>query len=246
MLVDFEITNNIGILSLNRPGTNSLNLELLKEIYNNLCMIEENKDIRVVILQSKLPFGFSSGLDLGGLFNRNDINKTTENVYNAIYQVYKISQKILSSPIIYIASLTGGVIGSSITIAASCDLRIAANNTWLWVPDPRYRGLLAEGGIEIMCELIGASRTAMLNLTNERFNAKIVHEWGLFYKLVERDEIKTHTLSCAEKISNFSYSSLKYTKKMINSGFNHQFPEKMMKDFLKPEKTAKWLSKYMK
>ena len=126
-----------------------------------------------------------------------------------------------------------GLKWSAITIIVSCDLRIAADNTWLWSPDPRYRGLLAEGGVEIMRQRVGASRAAMLNLTNERINAITANEWGLFYRLVSKDKLKNNTLELAEKISKYAFDSLKLTKKMLNKTLNHKFDGAMLKDFLK-------------
>lgn len=57
-----------GVMKLNRPPVNSLNLEFLTELNIQLDKIEQNKDINGVILTSTSPNVFSAGLDITEMY----------------------------------------------------------------------------------------------------------------------------------------------------------------------------------
>lgn len=231
MLTKVEFLEKVAVIKLDRPGTNSLNHEILDNLLDCLNLAESRKDISVVILSSSLSFGFSSGLDLGSYFVRNDKDKTCENIFAAVQKVYEINSRIINSQKVYIAGISGPVIGSAASIVFACDLRIAADNTWFWMPDPQYGGLLADGGVELLCELVGYSRAAMLALTNDRINVKTASDWGLIYQVVPKQELENKTFLTAKRISQYSDISLGLTKKIIDKKITASQKE-MLKEVL--------------
>jgi len=53
-----------GILKMNRPPANALNLELVSQLQAGLEELEHDKNVHAVVLQSALPSIFSAGIDL--------------------------------------------------------------------------------------------------------------------------------------------------------------------------------------
>ena len=153
-----------------------------------VCWASEHKTIKVVILASKLSFGFSSGFDLRSLI---DVQQFiyAEKVYNAVYTSFQIAKTIVQSSKIFIASIAGPIIGSAASIVFSCDFRIAAPGAWFWLLDTQYGGLLADGGIALLAKLAGNSRAFMLGLTNDRVNLGEADQWGLIYKFTELQKL---------------------------------------------------------
>ena len=162
MYVDKEIKDSIGYIWLNRPRTNSLSHTLLEELLEAVTAFDAENEITAVVLSSRLPFGFSGGLDLGSFYVSGEHELTGSNVYKAVYLTFQINRKIVSSDKILIAVLSGPVIGSAASIAFSCDIRIADSGAWFWLPDPQYGGLLADGGLEMLTRHIGNSRACTL------------------------------------------------------------------------------------
>ncbi|MEF2965914.1 enoyl-CoA hydratase/isomerase family protein [Paenibacillus sp. M1] len=219
MFVDMEVRGgSVGIITMNRPATNSLNILLLSELSQAIDAFEEQKEIHVVLIKSSLSFGFSSGLDLGSFYKAGDREKTGWNIYNSVKQVFDINQKIVKSAKIYIAVLSGPVIGSAVSIALSCDLRIANETMWLWLPDPQYGGLLADGGSEMLAHLIGSSRAKMALLTNDRISAKKAWDWGLIYDMPDGPNLELISLNISRRLASYSYATLRETKKAFNDG----------------------------
>jgi len=245
MYIDVKIEENVCFFYLNKPGTNSLDQKFLDELYDKVCWASEQDTVKVVVLTSKLPFGFSSGLDLGSFMDDRQA-VFAEKVYNAVYKSFQIAKAITQSPKIFIAALSGPVIGSAASIAFSCDFRIAAPGTWFWLPDVQYGGLLADGGIELLTKLVGNSRSFMLGLTNDRMNLDAADKWGLIYKAVDLKELDETTFSIAKRLYGYSFRTLSSHKKIINEGLLTDFREEQLNEILASEDTYKKLQSYMR
>ncbi|WP_313558770.1 enoyl-CoA hydratase/isomerase family protein [Ruminiclostridium cellobioparum] len=244
MYVDKEIKDSIGYIWLNRPRTNSLSHTLLEELLEAVTAFDAEDEITAVVLSSRLPFGFSGGLDLGSFYVSGEHELTGSNVYKAVYLTFQINRKIVSSDKILIAVLSGPVIGSAASIAFSCDIRIADSGAWFWLPDPQYGGLLADGGLEMLTRHIGNSRACTLALTNDRINADRAFSMGLLYRLFNRENLQQEAVKLAKRISEYSKNTLSLSKKIINKNVLESFEDKMLKQVLVSEDMIKRLSDY--
>lgn len=245
MYVEFESEGAVGVLKLNRSRTNSLDPAFLTEISDILTQLETLSELQCVIMTSELKFGFSSGLDLGALFTTDDSQQTAHNIAQAVGQVYQISQQIIRSPKIFIAALTGPVIGSALSMALSCDLCIATSNTWFWVPEPQYGGLAADGIIETLNQKIGAARAAMLLLTNERFDAKTAGEWGVLYQIVDHSQLNETARALARRLAKYSGLTMAATKELINVGMTGPFEQDKLRQLLRTDESYRRLMPFM-
>ncbi len=244
MYIDIKIQDNICSIYMNKPGTNSLDQKLLDELYKKVQWAIEQKNIKIVIIMSKLSFGFSSGLDLGS-FMDNQQTVFTDNVHNAVFTSFQIVELILHSPKIFIAALSGPVIGSAMSIALSCDFRIASKNTWFWLPDVQYGGLLADGGIDILTKTVGSSKAFMITLTNDRFNINEAYNMGLIYKITEFQKFEETSFLFAKKLCGLSFNTLIKHKEIINKGLLSNFQEKQLLEILNSKDTFQRLKSYI-
>jgi len=244
MYIDTDVREDVCFIYLNRPDTNSLNQILLDELYNKVCWASEQENVKVIILTSRLSFGFSSGLDLGSFMSQQ--TGFAGKVYNAVHKSFQIVKSIVQSPKVFIAALAGPVIGSAASIAFGCDFRIAAPGTWFWLPDTQYGGLLADGGIELLAKLTGNSRAFMLALTNDRINIDDANKWGLIYKIEEKSKLDETAFSTAKRLCDFSFKTSSLHKKIINEGILNKFHEDQLKEILSSEDVYKRLRSHIR
>ena len=245
MYIDVKTQDDVYLLCLNKPGTNSLDQALLGELFDKVCWASEQDTVKVVVLTSKLPFGFSSGLDIGSFMDERQ-TVFAEKVYNAVYKSFQIVKAITQSPKIFIAALSGPVIGSAASIAFSCDFRIASLGTWFWLPDAQYGGILVDGGIELLVKLTGNSRAYMLGLTNDRIDLDEADKWGLIYKIIEHSKLEETAFSLATRLSGLSFNTLSSHKIIINERLLSDFREDQLKKTLALDDTYHRLQTSMK
>jgi enoyl-CoA hydratase/carnithine racemase len=211
------------ILELSKAPANSLDLRYLKELYGILCRVERNSNITGVLLKSSFKTCFSSGLDLRKLAALSP-GRQKRNILRAVWFVYKIVKRIIKSKKIYTASVSGAVVGSAVSIIMACDFRFGQPDTWFWLPDPMYGGLLADGGISLMKKSLGIPRAKLLCLTNKRINALEALHFGILHEIKKVSDAESYTTCFSKQLASYSYNTLQLTKALLNKNLLEPFP----------------------
>ena len=85
-----EKTDNIGIITLNRPEVlNALNINLLKELDDVLNNLEKDKNVNAIIITGKGNKAFSSGADIKEMLELN--SKIDSNSIDKLRQKYYLN-----------------------------------------------------------------------------------------------------------------------------------------------------------
>ncbi len=87
-----------------------------------------------------------------------------------------------------IARINGWCLGAGLELAASCDLRIAADNAAFGMPEVRL-GIPSVVEAALLPRLVGAGRARWLVLTGETIDSKEALSWGLIEKLFPAKEL---------------------------------------------------------
>ena len=83
--------DEIAVLKMNAPPINALSSNLLKELEESIQTLEQNEDIRGMILTSAKPGIFSAGLNLFELYNNDEesLVKFWTQVQDTWFTLYK-------------------------------------------------------------------------------------------------------------------------------------------------------------
>ena len=215
--------NPVEKLVLDHPPANALNMTVLRGLLGEIKKMDRDPQIRVVHLQSGNPYLFSSGLDLNGLLHTGRW-RTALRIYKAERLVYRIVRAIRRSKKLYIAELNGSVIGSAASIALACDFRMGNQDVWFWCPDPKYGGLLADGGLLLLRDSVGLENARKLCLSMERIQASDALAYGCLHRMVDRDALTDTVHFFASELTSRSAISLCQTKRMLNRPARLHFP----------------------
>lgn len=215
-MIDESTIGKIKLIRLYKEPMNAFDLLFLQQLLTVLKRIEKEDAIHAVVITSGMDTIFSSGLDLRSIsshltrFHRMELVK-------AIRLMYKIVQVILKSHLIYMVGMTGATIGSAVTFALASDLRFMTEKAWLWIPDPQYGGVLADGGMDLLRSICGASMTKKICLTNERINSNIAKQLGLVHEIMPAGDTEQYLLNYMGQLtSKYSMVTLQNTKRICN------------------------------
>jgi len=212
----YEKEDGIGLVTINRPETlNALNSEVYTELYDVFQKIEEDSDVRVVILTGSGERAFVAGADIAEMQPQNSIE-----INGFINIIREASDYIsnLSKPVI--AALNGFTLGGGCELAMCCDLRIASEKAKLGQPEINLGVIPGAGGTQRLPRLIGMSRAKELIFTGDIIDAKTAFMMGLVDKIVPPDMLMAETKELAKKIMSKSGVTLALAKKAMNSGAN--------------------------
>jgi enoyl-CoA hydratase len=211
MSVDLEIAEGIAHIVLNRPDKlNAINGPMLDVLEHSLDTIEERDDVRAVLLSGR-GRAFSAGFDLGGDGPRDpdSVRRELERDFDVIMRFWDCSKPT-------IAAVHGYCLGSSMEIAAVCDITIAAADSRFGAPEVKY-------GSGIVCLvlpwLVGLKNAKELLLTGDNdVDAERAQAMGLVNRIVDPDALAGESLALARRIAANDALAVQLTKKAINRG----------------------------
>ncbi len=201
---------SICTLTINRPEKrNSLTPEILRLLTEEFLRLGKNTEIRCVVIRGSGDRAFCSGYDITA------ISEEEIAIENG-HPLTEAMQAVKSYPLPVIAMINGHAFGAGLELAATCDLRVCADDAKLAIPPVKLGVTYHYSGIKQFLNLVGPGFTRELFLIGNPVDAKRALEKGLVDHVVKRDKLEEFTYGLAEGISENAPLSMISMKKMIN------------------------------
>src|SRR5437660_8429136 len=172
-MVELLREGGVARIFLNRPQkVNALDSALLDALASTVDSLSADPALRVVVLAGR-GRAFCGGADVSEMAALN-----AASAREFITRIHRACDAIRRLPVPVVAQLHGAVIGAGLELAASCDLRIAADGTRFAMPEVRL-GIPSVVEAALLPRLVGSGRAAWLVLTGEPIDAQRAYERGL-------------------------------------------------------------------
>ena len=171
-------------ITIERPQTlNSLDLPTLAALRYAAEEVTERSELKVVVVRGR-GRAFSSGVDLSllGTGERN-----ARSVGEAGLATIEAFDEI---PAVTVAALQGAVVGGGLVLAAACDLRVAAEDTYFSIPEVDLGLPVGWGGVARLVREIGPALTRELIMTCRPFTANEAKEAGFLNRVVPSSDLE--------------------------------------------------------
>ena len=206
-----EFQGSIAIATLHRPSRrNALSLELMQELIGLLGILEQDAEVRCVILAAAGK-AFSSGHDL------TEMVACELSEYRELFDTCtRLMEKIQSIPQPVIAEVQGMATAAGCQLVATCDLVVASDDATFATPGVKI-GLFCSTPMVALSRAIGRKRAMQMLLTGDPIDAETAAEWGLVNFTVGADELRDATLRLAKRIIMSSSLTLGVGKRAFYS-----------------------------
>lgn len=206
---------SLGWIYLNRPDKlNAINQQLIKEVRQSIEDLINDQEVRVIIITGNGK-AFSAGADISQFKELNG--------YTA-WQFAKNGRELMdfieNSPKPTIAMINGYALGGGLELAMACDIRIAAEEAQLGLPEINLGIYPGFGGTQRLIRLIGKGKALELMLTGDRIPAKEAERLGLVNKVVPLKDLEQETKNFALKIAEKPPISITLIKLLVNQGID--------------------------
>ena len=161
-----------------QPRLNILNSELIGQLTSALNDLTNNEELRVLILTGAGDRAFIGGADVNEMAS---LNKATSKSF--ITRLHEACNALRNIPVPVIARISGYCLGAGLEVAASCDLRIAADDSVFGMPEVKV-GIPSVIEAAILPRLIGWGKAAELVYTGETISAQEAVACGLIERAV--------------------------------------------------------------
>jgi enoyl-CoA hydratase/carnithine racemase len=188
-----EKKDHITVLTLNHPPVNAWNLGLMEDFEKAVDDIENDRDVRVLILTGAGEKCFSAGFDVSDAANSHITSPKGRELWTRLDRFAK--------PVI--AAINGFAMGGGLELALSCHFRIM-------VDDPKATIGLTElnlgiipgwGGTQRLPRVIGKARALDMILFSKRIDAKEALSIGLINQISTKEKLMDDAIAFAEALA---------------------------------------------
>ena len=166
----------IGWITFNNPERrNAVSLAMWEALADIVRDFESDKAIRVIVLKGAGDRAFVSGADISEFEEKRSSPETTR-TYNEASGKATVALKHVGKPTI--AMIRGFCIGGGVSVALSCDMRIASEGATFGVPAAKLGLGYGFLRIERFSRIVGLPRAMGILLTGRRVPAKEGYELG--------------------------------------------------------------------
>ncbi|KUO91351.1 MAG: 3-hydroxyacyl-CoA dehydrogenase NAD-binding domain-containing protein [Thermocladium sp.] len=215
--VILRVNPPIAWVELNRPEKrNALSPQVIEDLENVIGEIEKMPSdlARVVVIRGNGK-SFCAGADISifkGLKPSDALifSNRLQGLYNRI--------EMLPKPVI--ASIHGHALGGGLELALACDIRIAADDAVLGLPEITLGIIPGAGGTQRLARLIGIGKAKELILTGDTITGREAAEIGLVNKAVHIDKLQEETELLASKLAERPPVGLMLAKRLVNESLD--------------------------
>jgi enoyl-CoA hydratase/carnithine racemase len=187
--ITIEKKDHVAIVTINHPPANTWNLATMEDFKKALDDVENDKDVRVVILTGAGEKCFSAGFDVSDAGNAAKTAPLGRELWRRVDRFPKP----------FIAAINGVALGGGLELALSCHFRIMVDN-------PKAKIGLTElnlgiipgwGGTQRLSAVIGKAKALDMILFSKRVDAQEALGIGLINKISEDGKLLDDAMELA-------------------------------------------------
>ncbi|HIF94207.1 MAG: enoyl-CoA hydratase/isomerase family protein [Myxococcales bacterium] len=196
-LIRLEMDDGVAVLTNDRPEKhNAANDEMDRQLFDALEEIQRHPDLRVVLWRGEGK-SFSSGRDTSELGVRSeDISH-----FDFVERGHRRSQIFFDLPVPLVVALKGWVIGGSFERALLADIRIAADNTKMVLPEIQHGVVPDSGGTARLFQMAGHGLVSDLAMTGRVMEAEEALRHGVVSRVVPEAELEEASMTLCREIA---------------------------------------------
>jgi 2-(1,2-epoxy-1,2-dihydrophenyl)acetyl-CoA isomerase len=225
--LQIEVDDRVGTLTLNRPDAlNAMSPQLIGELTIASAWLADRAPIRALIVTGS-GRAFCAGGDVNW-FKRgvedpdadlpSEVRRGAEALHQAIVDFRRVPYPV-------IAAVNGPAAGAGMSLALSCDIRIASEDAFFAIAYGRI-GASPDGGMTyFLPRVVGPAKALELALNDPNLDARAALEAGLVSEVVPPDELMPRASEKAEKLAQKAPHYARMAKKLLHESIEHSLTD---------------------
>jgi enoyl-CoA hydratase / 3-hydroxyacyl-CoA dehydrogenase len=205
-----ETRGPLAILWLNRPPTNPISPQMIRDLTEVWDEVESRDEIRAAVITSSTFAVFSAGADIKEFTKMTDPQAGIELLNGG----HGVMRRIERSRIVTIAAVNSLALGGGCELSMACDLRVCAESASFGQPEINLGIIPGFGGTQRLAKLVGEPRALEMNLLGDSISAAQAYEIGLANEVVPDHELLDTALAWARKLAGQAPIAVEQIKKV--------------------------------
>ena len=208
--------DGVASITLNRPeALNAINMAMRDDLWTFVHAARLDPDVRVLIFRGEGPRAFSAGADISEFGTAPSLHQSRE--ARRLRDLWALLEDL---PIPPIAALPGFCFGAGIELPLYCDLRIAAENTRIGLPEVTLGYIPSAGGTQMMPRIAPPGAARGLILSGDPIDASTATHWGIIHRVVAADQLDETVYAVAERLAAANPAVVAALKRSIRRGLD--------------------------
>lgn len=212
-----EHEDHLGFITIDRPKKlNALNKETIAELHDAFLTLEEDQDIRAIIITGSGEKAFVAGADISEFsdFDRKQGGELAAEGQKKLFDMVAG----LSTPVI--AAVNGFALGGGLELAMASHIRVASSNARMGLPEVSLGLIPGYGGTQRLPQLVGKGRALEMITTGGMITADEARVYGLVNHVVSQEELLTFCEGLGHKIAKNSPMAIGAAIKAVNANYD--------------------------
>ncbi|HEX4466098.1 MAG TPA: enoyl-CoA hydratase/isomerase family protein [Solirubrobacteraceae bacterium] len=199
---------------LNRPEKrNAMNQELLLALREALAQARDDSSVHCVVLRGEGPV-FSAGVDLVELAESSAEIGRLRAFRGVFLDCANICEE-MAKPVV--CQIHHTCVGGALEVALGCDLRIAASDSTVGLPEVKFGIIPDVGGSTRLPAVVGVGRAKELIMTARMIDAVEAERIGLINRVVAPAELERATQELVDELTANSPVAVGRAKRVIDA-----------------------------
>lgn len=219
-----HIESGIAVITLNRPSKlNALDYDTIESVQGLLDAIEENNEVRVIILTGK-GRAFSAGADIRG-FSPSVQAGVAPALREFVGRGQAFTRRVENFPKPIIAAVNGLAYGGGCEVVEACQLAVASETAKFAKPEINLGFPPTFGGTQRLPRHVGRKRALFMILTGEPITSEMAVSIGLINEVVPADRLLDRAKEIAQMIIEKSPAAVTASLASVTRGINMTIDE---------------------
>ena len=215
-MIALDVDGALAIATLSRAPVNAIDEHWLERLDEVLSAVQSAPTVSVMLLRSSERV-FSAGADLALMRSRFDSADGRARMVRFVREIQRVYARLESLSQVTIAEIAGPALGGGLELALACDLRIAANNASLGLPEARLGLLPGAGGTQRLTRIAGEATARRLILGAEIVTGLQAAALGIVQWAVGPDALSPRARALANDIASLPACALATAKRCISA-----------------------------
>lgn len=213
-MLTVEKSGHAAVVTMSRPPVNAINNEWIDRFTALLDGLETDTDIAVLHIRSDLRV-FSAGMDLQQMRDGFEAADGADSMITAVRALQGLYVRIERLPMVTVAEIGGAAMGGGLELALSCDLRTAANEARMGLPEAALGLVPGAGGTQRLTALCGRGVAHRLILGAEIVDGAEACALGIVQWAVPADRLAGWTGETVARVADIPRAALASAKHCI-------------------------------
>jgi enoyl-CoA hydratase len=213
-MMSLTVTDRIATLTLSRAPVNAISTEWIAQFDLQLDQLVARPDWRVLRLRSDQK-AFCAGADLNQIRSLIDAVDGPDEMFSYVAAIQRLYARIEQLPQVTLAEVGGAAMGGGLELALACDLRIAAAEAKLGLPEARLGLIPGAGGTQRLTRLCGRAVASRLILGAEVVDGDTAATLGVVQWSAPRAHLAARATEIVQRIAAMSAAAVAASKTCI-------------------------------